>query len=226
MQIKPMVRTQEILTCESGKELIIYDLTLDKAFLLNETTCLVWQECDGEKDISQISQTLSQRTKSVFSEEVVWLSLDVLQKQNLLIEPVEAKFKGMSRREVVRKIGIGSMIALPMISSLVAPTSVNAQSNVTTFLRLTLSFSTVNAGQIFSAQVQLVDALLLPIAIGGVEIFLTISPPSSGFPTFSQFTNPSGAVTFNSLIIDNADFYQVTANSPGIPSNSQNITVI
>jgi hypothetical protein len=37
MQIKPKVKTQDILTCESGKELIIYDLTLDKAFLLNET---------------------------------------------------------------------------------------------------------------------------------------------------------------------------------------------
>jgi hypothetical protein len=60
----------------------------------------------------------------------VWLALDQLKKEKLIANGAEvvSKFDGMSRREVIRKVGLGTMIALPVVASLVAPTAANAQS--------------------------------------------------------------------------------------------------
>jgi hypothetical protein len=63
-------------------------------------------------------------------EEVVWLALDQLKKENLLENggEIPTKFSGMSRREVIRKVGLATAIALPVIAGLVAPTAAQAQS--------------------------------------------------------------------------------------------------
>jgi len=58
------------------------------------------------------------------------LALDQLKKENLIEnkDEIVADFNGMSRREVIRKVGLASVVALPLISSLVAPMAVSAQS--------------------------------------------------------------------------------------------------
>ena len=53
-------------------------------------------------------------------------------KKNKIIEDDQSfvsPFAGMSRREAIRKVGLASMIALPVISSLVASTAAMAQSS-------------------------------------------------------------------------------------------------
>jgi hypothetical protein len=132
MNTKPQPRKENIVIQELEKELLIYDLKINKAFSLNETCAMVWAECDGEKSIAEIASILSQQTKGLVNEEVVWLALETLQKENLLAnsDEISAKFNGMSRREVIRKIGFASMVAIPVITSLIAPTAANAQSVV------------------------------------------------------------------------------------------------
>src|SRR3712207_3552152 len=106
-QARPASRKRDIVVQEFNKEILIYDLTLNKAFSLNETSSLVWQACDGNKTVSEISQQISRQLKSLVSEDVVWLALDQLKKDNLLEEDsVESTpFEGLSRREVIRKVG-------------------------------------------------------------------------------------------------------------------------
>jgi hypothetical protein len=127
----PISRKGEVVSQVVDNDVLIYDLKRNKAFCLNETSALIWQLCDGEKSVSQISEAVSNQLKSPFSDELVWLALDQLKKENLLEngEIIEAKFANLSRREVVRKIGFASMVALPVIASIVAPTAANAQSN-------------------------------------------------------------------------------------------------
>ena len=63
-------------------------------------------------------------------EDAVWLALDQL-KDEQLIENYKGSsgyFQGLTRREIIRRVGLTSMVALPFVTSIVAPKAVNAQS--------------------------------------------------------------------------------------------------
>jgi hypothetical protein len=111
---------------------LIYDINESKAFCLNKTSALIWQSCDGNKSVGEISESISQKLKSVVNEDIVWLALEQLKKENLLENKneIEGKFTGVSRREAIRKIGLGSAVALPIVASLVVPTSTMAQASL------------------------------------------------------------------------------------------------
>jgi hypothetical protein len=131
-KINPISRQQDIVVQELKGEVLIYDLKTNKAFCLNETSALVWQLCDGNNSINQISQALSKKLNSPASENLVWLAIDQLKKENLIENSDElvSVFTGVTRREAIRKVGLGTMIAIPFISSLIAPTAAMAQSGV------------------------------------------------------------------------------------------------
>jgi hypothetical protein len=131
----PVARTSEILIQEAGDEILIYDLSINKAFCLNETSALVWQSCDGKNSITDISRLMTEKLKSPVPEEFVCLALDGLKKDNLLekSDEFEIDYGGLNRREVIRKVGLASMIALPIIASVVAPSALMAQSGGGTF---------------------------------------------------------------------------------------------
>jgi hypothetical protein len=120
---KPLSRKEDLVVQELNGEVLIYDLRKNKAFCLNETSALVWQACDGNNSISDIGEKIG-------SEDIVWLALDELKKERLIEDGTSpaSKFNGMSRRDVIKKIGIGSVIALPVVASLVAPAAAHAQS--------------------------------------------------------------------------------------------------
>lgn len=126
----PSVRRNNLVVQEISDELMICDLNENKAFCLNETSAIVWQLCDGKKSLGQISKELGRQLNTPPDEGLVWLALNQL-KINKLLEnsaDIEDKYLGMSRREVIKKVGFGTMIALPLVSSIVAPTSANAAS--------------------------------------------------------------------------------------------------
>lgn len=126
----PQSRQTNIVVQEFENEILIYDLKSDKAYCLNETSAMVWQLCDGEHSVVQISQKLSKKLNNPMTEDVVWLALDSFKKNNLLKDcnDVEINFNGLNRRQVIKKIGFASMIALPVIASVIAPTSAMAAS--------------------------------------------------------------------------------------------------
>lgn len=129
-KFKPISRTSGLVIQELNKEILIYDQTNHKAFNLNETSALIWQSSDGKMTVSEISDHISQKLKSAIPEDFVWLALTELKEQNL-IENVDESwfpFKGLSRREVIRKVGLATIVSLPMVWSLVAPTATQAQS--------------------------------------------------------------------------------------------------
>jgi hypothetical protein len=140
----PKGRHNDLVVQDSENEVLIYDLKLNKAYCLNETSALIWRLCDGTNSVAEIIQSISEELKLTVSDDIVWLALDQLKQDNLLVngDEVEVKFNGLSRREVVRKAGAASMIALPFIASLIAPRSVDAQS--TCVLRATCTCSVNN----------------------------------------------------------------------------------
>lgn len=119
----PVSRKDNLIIQEFENETLVYDLNADRAICLNETLTLIWQMCDGERDVDAVKKSVSRRLNTAVSDDLIWLALDQLKKENLIenSNELEIKFEGISRREVIRKIGLGSMIALPVISSLIAP---------------------------------------------------------------------------------------------------------
>jgi len=126
---RPQRRKQNLVEQEVDGELLVYDLERNEAFCLNQTSMLVWQACDGKRTIADINDRLGKQLNSPVNDDVVWLAIDQLNTQRLLVvapEP-DGRFAGMSRREVIKKVGLGTMVALPVVLGVVAPPAILAQ---------------------------------------------------------------------------------------------------
>lgn len=121
----PLARTNGLVVQEVPNEVLVFDMETNEAHCLNETAAMVWKYCDGKTSVPQIAEILGEGKNSV-SDDLIWLAIDQLNEHKLLEKEVETKFAGQSRREVLRKIGLASMIALPIIASMAAPRSVMA----------------------------------------------------------------------------------------------------
>jgi hypothetical protein len=126
----PRARKEKLIIKEVDGEMLVYDLTNDKAHCLNQTAARIWQYCDGNRSIAEIAELMSTPGNPPVADAVVLLALDQLQKFALLEtkhEPIP-QLAGMNRRELVRRIGIGAL-ALPIIISITAPTASAQASN-------------------------------------------------------------------------------------------------
>lgn len=130
----PKSFVEEIVVQELKGEMLIYNLKTNKACCLNETSALVWQLCDGTRSISEISRTISQKQNIAFGDDLVWLALDILNEADLLAESGEfvPESPDLSRREMIRKVGLTSMVALPIVTALTAPAAAAASSTCDT----------------------------------------------------------------------------------------------
>ncbi len=136
----PEARKEGLITKEVDGELLVYDRDHDQAHCLNPTAAAIWKHCDGLTSATEIARKLggtgvnvspkTAGTSTSANEEVVWLGLEDLRKKDLLNEATmlstQLNARGMSRREALRRIGIGAAIALPIISTIVAPTPAQA----------------------------------------------------------------------------------------------------
>ena len=126
-----MARHNGIVVQEMPDEVLVYDLDSNKAHCLNSSAAQVWKSCDGTNSVADIVKQFDGKV----TEDFVWLAIDQLNENGLLANEVAPRFHGQSRRQVLKTIGLASMVALPVIASLVAPsnaiaaTSCNCTSN-------------------------------------------------------------------------------------------------
>jgi hypothetical protein len=122
----PAPRSENIVVQELGGEILIYDLKSNKAFCLNETSAIVYRAC-GENGAESLEKL---KRENKFSDDLVRLALDDLQKNGLLAGDAEfaANFGGVSRRQMIKRVAAVSAIALPLVSTLVAPRAAHAAS--------------------------------------------------------------------------------------------------
>ncbi|MEO8649030.1 MAG: PqqD family protein [Acidobacteriota bacterium] len=125
----PTARKSGLVVQEVPDEILVYDLDSNKAHCLNQTAAIVWKSCDGKNSVSDIAKLVETEAGSKVSEDFVWLAIDQLSENNLLESEIRSAFSGESRREVIKKIGLASMVGLPIIASLVAPQSAMASAS-------------------------------------------------------------------------------------------------
>lgn len=152
----PKARSEGIITREIDGELLIYDRARDQAHCLNETAAAVWKLCDGQSGIQEISEQLARssgqkvlggtssestpdtqhptlNTYVIADTQIVWLALDQLRRSHLLEATATERtcwpapgLPNMSRREAVKRIGLGAAVALPLVVAITAPTAAEA----------------------------------------------------------------------------------------------------
>ncbi|MEP7212210.1 MAG: PqqD family protein [Acidobacteriota bacterium] len=117
----PIARKSGLVVQEVPDEVLVYDLDTNKAHCLNKTAAAVWRSCDGKNSVSDIAKNIQAELGSTVSDDLVWLAIDQLSENALLENELQSQFAGQSRREVLKKIGFASIVAVPVIASLVAP---------------------------------------------------------------------------------------------------------
>ena len=124
----PNARIENLVIRELPDEVLVYDLKTNKAHCLNPSATLTWKHCDGKTSVADMASILTAELKTQIDEDTVWLALKQLGKARLLDQPVVTPMgrPGLSRREVIRKLGLGAAIAAPLVMSIVAPTAASA----------------------------------------------------------------------------------------------------
>jgi hypothetical protein len=125
IEVKPKgLNRDQLIVEELGAELMIYDQKRNQAFCLNQKAALVFQYCDGNTTVGGIAARLTQTLGEPVGEKVVQFALQGLSQDGLLepsdIPPIFAT--GMTRREVMQKIGVRAAVALPLVTTLMVAT--------------------------------------------------------------------------------------------------------
>jgi hypothetical protein len=121
MNTNPVARQKDLVIQEMHDEVLVYDMSTNKAHCLNTSAAFVWKACNGQNSVSDIVSQFESNGKGNVTEDFVWLAIDQLQENSLLENEIAPRFAGQSRRQVIKKIGLASMVAVPVIASLVAP---------------------------------------------------------------------------------------------------------
>jgi hypothetical protein len=124
----PLARREGLVIRELADEVLVYDLDRDRAHCLNQTAAFVWQCCDGRTSTGEIARALGKRVSAPVDEKLVWLALDQLADNDLLKRRLVTPppLAGINRRQMVRTLGLAAVVAVPLVTSIVAPTAVQA----------------------------------------------------------------------------------------------------
>ena len=127
-QLIPEARKEGVVVQELSGEVLVYDRERNKAHCLNSTAARIWEYCDGKTSVAQIARAIEGKLNAPVDEDVIWLGVEQLSKTHLLKEraTLPEQKSGVSRREVMRRIGLAAAVALPVVTSIMAPTAAQA----------------------------------------------------------------------------------------------------
>jgi hypothetical protein len=131
-EYRPNAATENLVTQQLQDEVLIYNLDTHRAMNLNKTAACVWNLCNGENTLPEIRLTASRELQTQVPEEAILLAIDALNKHNLLsndsFSSSTESLSKMTRRAMIRKVGLTAAVSLPIITALIAPTAADAQS--------------------------------------------------------------------------------------------------
>jgi len=125
----PRARTKDLLIEEIGGEVLVYDLSTNRAHCLNSSAAAIWKHCDGSRTVGELAKHLFPSVSPSSGEQIVRIALDRLHRRRLLEGEVQAPPADLSRRRLLRQVGAAVAalgIAAPLVSTVIAPTSAYA----------------------------------------------------------------------------------------------------
>lgn len=126
----PATRRDGLIVRELDDETLIYDRERDEAHCLNRTAAFIWKHCDGQLSVAEIAVLLEKELQIKVDPEIVWLALARLHSKHLLkkTSPQEDLRQRISRRAMAARLAQAMVIALPIITTIAAPTPASAGS--------------------------------------------------------------------------------------------------
>ena len=121
--MKPVARRTGLVVRELPDEVVVYDLERHEAHCLNRTAAMVFRSADGCRTVADIAGILGAETNTPPDEAVVGMAIGELVEARLLepaVEPIPTL--ASSRREALRRVGLGAAVLLPLITSVLVPT--------------------------------------------------------------------------------------------------------
>jgi len=120
--MRPRVRRRGLVVRELPGETILYDHDRHEAHCLDRTAAAVFRAADGTRTVEEIAAALGTDAPADARGAAARAALDALAGAGLL----EDAGGGPSRREVLRRVGIGAALLAPTVLSVLAPTPAEA----------------------------------------------------------------------------------------------------
>jgi hypothetical protein len=114
---RPRQRSRGLFRQEVEGETLLYDEQHHRALCLDGRAARIWRLCDGSRDANAISDALAAEGTPLPVQAVV-LTVERLGKARLLDRPVPHPRSTLSRRQLIRQLG---MAAIPAILLITAP---------------------------------------------------------------------------------------------------------
>ena len=129
-KLLPQSRKNDLVVQQLENEILVFNTKNNKAFCLNNTSAAIWLKCNGKNSLDDITTKTRLELGNSVDRDFVSLALDQLEQNELLEHSFEVSnsLRNVSRRQLIKKVGAGSMIALPIISSIAVPSALHAQS--------------------------------------------------------------------------------------------------
>jgi hypothetical protein len=121
--MRPRVRRDGLVVRELPGETVVYDRDRHEAHCLDRTAAAVFRAADGSRTVEEIAAALGPDAPAAARGPAAREALDALAGAGLLEEPVGGR---PSRREVLRRVGIGAALLAPTVLSVLAPTPAEA----------------------------------------------------------------------------------------------------
>lgn len=119
----PTARKRELVVQDVGEETLVYDLSRHKAHCLNRSAKLLWYNCDGQRSVEEIRAVLTMEIEGSIDESWVLYGIAQLEKADLLEARITTRAEGtLTRREMAKRVGWAALVAVPVVSSILAPT--------------------------------------------------------------------------------------------------------
>jgi len=121
----PKIKTNGLVVQELDNELLVYDLATNQACCLNQAAIQVMECCDGQTKADAAAVRLG------MPEDMLWGTLERFRNAGLLEDKFDEPLASntVSRRRMLQQAAALG-IAMPIISSLVAPSALDAASCV------------------------------------------------------------------------------------------------
>lgn len=125
---KPRAEVENLVVQTMPDETLVYHTANNTAHCLNKTAAAIWKHCDGSLTVTEIADRAARDLNASVSNDMVWSAIEQFERDNLLQEKVvrPAGTGGMNRRELMRRAGLAAVVAIPLVTSIVAPTAAQA----------------------------------------------------------------------------------------------------
>jgi hypothetical protein len=113
-----------------GTETLLYDEIRHKGFCLNQISGLIWRLAEKPHTLKRLSELTTNELQHPVTEDIVRFTLAELHRDGLLESEYEVHDVHIpTRRELVKKLGVGAALMMPLVTSIFAPTPAFAASS-------------------------------------------------------------------------------------------------